>query len=942
MKFTCDSCGAQYMIGDEKLGQRGVKVRCKKCSYVIILRPPGYQASKKAGPPAPPITGDIDEPPSKERPITLPEEAVAPTTPQSAPFATAGDVMSSQHLPADVVHETSSDLGLSKDFKAMGFETNDLDKEQSSPFQTGASRIGGSLAEPMRDREEDGETVATDGPPTSRFLSPRKAAAEIAAQAAAQKAGRSLGLLGASLPQLNPDDDGHESTSIENKTIANPTIDDDDQPFGDDMNSSELTVPGNIDEPLDARPNGRRLGDDVLESKSFEERISALDKNELEDMESSLNQALSTQEKKKPAPKPRAAMGEGGDEVTDSEHRQANLASLNALAQDSFDLRAAAQRGISFAQPRIVATGNGHKADPMLDTEIGSAFDAMFSPASAATLAYQEGALQANTVQESSTPDKFGIGFSDPEANKKPTRIFDVHAMQQVQTEQDIASGTNGHKVSTAESVEWYVAIDDEQIGPLSFDDVQGRWDREEIGPHSLCWKVGMGDWQPIRAVQELERLGDMDDRARTVVARIEPNNEDSLPPPGAPPIAMPEDAPEFGDSQAREKEEHDEPSWRPSAASALASLAAEELGDITKPKGEKKSDVAIGRALPATTDALEKLLHGDSSHASAAASPFGASEQSSSSIRPLPKRSEVMSSVSLRDPIKERTKPNYLLLAVIIGGFFVVAAAIIAVGVVLTKAPPPAPVTPPGTGAVAAAANAQGAVAGNPAAANPAANVAAANPNPGANPGTAANPGTGAVAQNPAVANAAEPPKEADPKKAAAADDDEKKRPRRAGLRANGGTGLGGGAGRKALAKEEKKPEVAAPPKEETPKNEEDDLLKIGEGKRKRLPQLEEPTGLPKQLEDSDILGVMRKNGESIKNCLTKQHSADPSLEGVMTVNYIIEGSGQTKRWTVTPDKFKTAVIGKCVIDAVKTWRFPQFSGRPMPVDFPVRVRGK
>src|SRR5229473_531981 len=122
MKFTCDSCGAQYMIGDEKLGQRGVKVRCKKCSYVIILRPPGYNSSKKAGPPAPPRdTGDLDEadhqePPSQERPVTLPEDAFAPTVPFTAPFAPASDVKTGPALPSDVLHETSSELGLSKDF----------------------------------------------------------------------------------------------------------------------------------------------------------------------------------------------------------------------------------------------------------------------------------------------------------------------------------------------------------------------------------------------------------------------------------------------------------------------------------------------------------------------------------------------------------------------------------------------------------------------------------------------------------------------------------------------------------------------------------------------------------------------------------------------------------------------------------------------------------
>ena len=40
MRFVCDSCRAQYMISDEKVGPRGVKVRCKKCGHVIHVRRP--------------------------------------------------------------------------------------------------------------------------------------------------------------------------------------------------------------------------------------------------------------------------------------------------------------------------------------------------------------------------------------------------------------------------------------------------------------------------------------------------------------------------------------------------------------------------------------------------------------------------------------------------------------------------------------------------------------------------------------------------------------------------------------------------------------------------------------------------------------------------------------------------------------------------------------
>ena len=57
MKFSCDQCNAQYMIADEKVGTRGVKVKCKKCGHVIVVKPTAA-ASVQAGPAAEPRATD--------------------------------------------------------------------------------------------------------------------------------------------------------------------------------------------------------------------------------------------------------------------------------------------------------------------------------------------------------------------------------------------------------------------------------------------------------------------------------------------------------------------------------------------------------------------------------------------------------------------------------------------------------------------------------------------------------------------------------------------------------------------------------------------------------------------------------------------------------------------------------------------------------------------
>src|SRR5687768_12007627 len=38
MKIVCDSCGAKYSIADEKVAGKVFKIRCKKCSAVIVVR----------------------------------------------------------------------------------------------------------------------------------------------------------------------------------------------------------------------------------------------------------------------------------------------------------------------------------------------------------------------------------------------------------------------------------------------------------------------------------------------------------------------------------------------------------------------------------------------------------------------------------------------------------------------------------------------------------------------------------------------------------------------------------------------------------------------------------------------------------------------------------------------------------------------------------------
>ena len=48
MKFSCQECNAQYVLPDEKIGERGVQVRCKRCGHVNLVQRTATQRISEA------------------------------------------------------------------------------------------------------------------------------------------------------------------------------------------------------------------------------------------------------------------------------------------------------------------------------------------------------------------------------------------------------------------------------------------------------------------------------------------------------------------------------------------------------------------------------------------------------------------------------------------------------------------------------------------------------------------------------------------------------------------------------------------------------------------------------------------------------------------------------------------------------------------------------
>ncbi|MBS1111280.1 MAG: family finger-like protein [Anaeromyxobacteraceae bacterium] len=116
---------------------------------------------------------------------------------------------------------------------------------------------------------------------------------------------------------------------------------------------------------------------------------------------------------------------------------------------------------------------------------------------------------------------------------------------------------------------EWWVAIDEQPVGPVGIAVVQHHWDQGEIGPESLVWYSGLAEWAPIASVPELHgHLG-----GGMAVAPPAPVPAAESPPPDAP-------------GPAPEEE------WRPGAASALAALDEPEQRMAPGPSALSEADV--------------------------------------------------------------------------------------------------------------------------------------------------------------------------------------------------------------------------------------------------------------------------------------------------------------------------------------------------------------
>ncbi|HYO58137.1 adventurous gliding motility protein GltJ [Archangium sp.] len=530
-------------------------------------------------------------------------------------------------------------------------------------------------------------------------------------------------------------------------------------------------------------------------------------------------------------------------------------------------------------------------------------------------------------------------------------------------------------KARSAASHEWFIAIDEKQVGPLSMEKVKDYWERGEVGPDSLCWRAGFSDWIPLSEASELASV--LAPRLTKPVI-VEPAPMASSAPVASGPV---ESAFSAGGGLSKSAKTNtpapvgpsaQESGWKPSAASVLASLVKEENEALSKP-APKAAPVEEKKVKPAASGLLD--VPPPEPAPAAAPSPLLAVPPA-----PAPYLQPAPAPVHAQHPAQAYAPPPAYpgyppqaapapkqggKMGMIIG----VAAGVVLLvggGVYFATRPSeqPGTVTPP------AATQQQVAQAPTTAPSKPAeqppppagvaqntGTPAAGTAQPASAPTTAPStapavaaggtPGT-APATNPATpppaeqVKPAEPPK-TEPQQVARAEVPAKRNPTASRPPPTRGT---------SNDDEDEEPVARGKPQPKSGGSADDEFDELfgtkkpstkndtvsANGRTAYIPP--EPGGgggaALDRLGQSDIMQVVLANKPAIIKCVNEQKKKDPGLSGKLVMRWTVQTNGKTKNVSCQTSEFRSTYMASCISGLIKGWTFPKHKVQGEPIDFP------
>jgi predicted Zn finger-like uncharacterized protein len=575
------------------------------------------------------------------------------------------------------------------------------------------------------------------------------------------------------------------------------------------------------------------------------------------------------------------------------------------------DLRAAAPTPVPAPAPTPSGSGIFSSETPAeeqkFEAEIGQALDSVFAESSASAPPAESSAP---------VPGEQDSPFDRPAQEEPSTDARDAFPSATAESGHGVRAPAAGPTV-----VDWFIAVRDEQVGPLAAEEIKDRFERGEVGSDTLVWSAGLPDWRPLSTVQELAQMI----VPRAAITRSEASTSN-------PRGEMPREVPVRKDS----------PAFRPSAASALASLASmaqEEIAAAAKSTPVPPTARAPGPAASALPSSESLLPEVPISAPPAAAAPV-VNGQYHSQVQASDERPSYAAYAAPRHRISwVRVVSIGAAAMLVVGGamatafwFMVIkpereqaarfaeqlATQLTAKSKELEAPKPPkaaAPSQPPAP------------------APEPATVAAAPVPTGNAHPGAPTPaPGPSASPSKPSAVDSGEHHgkghKAAVPKTATAASDTPPATPKTAPA-GSGSEDFLAGAGDSAIDKEFARELDGAGGSEGAKKS-----------GAKHSPYIPPPPGqadLPQQLSQSDVIGVVAQHKDAFGRCVQEQKKRDPSSSGTVVMRWKIKPDGHTSDVGAAPGDYQDSPLAGCFKGQIVKMKFGQYRGAAMaPIQFP------
>ncbi len=132
--------------------------------------------------------------------------------------------------------------------------------------------------------------------------------------------------------------------------------------------------------------------------------------------------------------------------------------------------------------------------------------------------------------------------------------------------------------------------------------------------------------------------------------------------------------------------------------------------------------------------------------------------------------------------------------------------------------------------------------------------------------------------------------------------------------------------------ARVEKKAAEAKPAKEPPPKKREPRLALPGAGAINAV-------RLPPELPDHKVASVIAGQSQELSRCLGEALKRGDDVGGRILVQMTIDIYGRGSESHIKGGKHERSTFGRCLLNRLKGMRFPQFTGEPVTIVFPIDV---